>query len=97
MRVYLDGAYRCHARDGEGRITQEHAFFDGKCEAFINAYRFVPAGHTWMREDGAVFCGEMIAPYMDIAPAMAAQRVWDEATADAAACAEAYDKGVQSA
>lgn len=39
-------------------------FFDGKCEAFIAGYRFVPRGETWTREDGTVFAGEMIAPWL---------------------------------
>lgn len=97
MKVYIDEAFRCHTQAGEGLTEAESAFFDGKCEAFIEAYRFVPSSCTWKREDGAVFPGEMIAPHTDIAPALAAQQVWDETIAGAAEYAAAYDEGVQSA
>lgn len=43
----------------------ETDFFDGKCAAYIEGYRYVPAGETWTRPDGAVFHGEMIAPAED--------------------------------
>ena len=41
----------------------ETDFFDGKCQAYIEGYRFVPAGETWVREDGVAFRGEMITPW----------------------------------
>ena len=41
--------------------------FDGKCRQYIEGYRFVPAGKTWVREDGEVFHGEMVAPWRDYA------------------------------
>ena len=37
--------------------------FDGKCAEYIEGYRLVPAGETWTRDDGALFSGEMIAPW----------------------------------
>ena len=37
--------------------------FDNKCDAYIEGYRFVPSGKTWVREDGVEFAGEMIAPW----------------------------------
>lgn len=97
MKIYIDEAFRCHMQAGEGMTEAESAFFDGKCEAFIEAYRFVPKGSVWRREDGAVFHGEMIAPHADMAPALAAQQIWDKTIAEAAECAAAYDEGVQSA
>ena len=45
--------------------TVETNVFDGKCAAYIEGYRFVPAGQTWTRSDGAVFQGEMISPAED--------------------------------
>jgi hypothetical protein len=38
-------------------------FFDGKCDAYIEGYRFVPNGETWTHPDGTVFRGEMITPW----------------------------------
>ena len=49
-------------------IAVETDFFDGKCNAYVEGYRYVPAEETWVREDGVVFTGEMIAPW----------KPWDE-------------------
>lgn len=51
--------------------------FDGKCDAYIEGYRFVPAGETWTREDGEVFEGCMVAPWVDWATLDAAQREYE--------------------
>lgn len=66
MKIYIDYEYRCHTSNPEGIYTTvETDFFDGKCPAYIEGYRCVPAGATWTREDGVVFHGEMIAPWKD--------------------------------
>lgn len=51
--------------------------FDGKCDAYIEGYRFVPAGHTWRRDDGVEFAGEMISPWRPWAELDAAQREYE--------------------
>lgn len=61
--IYLDGDFGCHVSPGDGLAPVETDFFDGKCAAYIEGYRFVPAGETWVREDGTVFHGEMVAPW----------------------------------
>lgn len=65
MLIYIDAEKKCHT-ENDGTM-QEHdvSFFDGKCKAFIEGYRYVPQGETWTREDGVVFEGEMIAPFID--------------------------------
>lgn len=61
--VYIDSEYRCHASNSDGTLREiEMSHFDGKCDAFIEGYRFIPAGESWTRSDGIVFQGEMIAP-----------------------------------
>ena len=61
MKICIDAERKCHASgDGSG---VEVAFFDGKCEAFLEGYRYIPQGETWTREDGKVFRGEMVAPW----------------------------------
>lgn len=63
--VYIDNDFKCHAiNDGTMREV-ETPFFDGKCAAFIEGYRFVPAEESWIRSDGVIFTGEMIAPWKD--------------------------------
>ncbi|HIR87235.1 MAG TPA: hypothetical protein IAC00_08865 [Candidatus Limivicinus faecipullorum] len=69
----------------------ESEFFDGKCTAYIEGYRFVPAGESWTREDGQIFAGEMIAPAEDSRILDAAQEAYEEAqkeNADALAALE---------
>ena len=61
--IYLDSDFKCHTTTDGTLTTEETDFFDGKCDAFVEGYRFVPAGQSWTREDGAVFRGEMAAPW----------------------------------
>lgn len=63
MTIYIDTDYKCHTTPGTGLTAVETTAFDGKCPAYIEGYRFVPDGSTWVRSDGAVFHGEMIAPW----------------------------------
>lgn len=65
-------------------VGVENEFFDGKCDAFIEGYRFVPAGASWTREDGVVFTGEMIAPWKPYSELDAAQREYERELAQAA-------------
>ena len=66
MTIYIDDDYKCHTSDEGNMTTVETDFFDGKCAAFVEGYRFVPDGCTWTRSDGEIFHGEMIAPWQDI-------------------------------
>lgn len=76
--VYLDSDFKCHVAD-DGTLTQvETAFFDGKCDGFIEGYRFVPAGESWTRSDGVVFSGEMITPWKDFSELDRAQREYEQ-------------------
>ena len=62
MRIYIDDDFRCHVTNPDGVYTAvETGFFDGKCDAYIEGCRFVPAGKSWTRSDGEVFTGEMAA------------------------------------
>ena len=87
MTIYVDKDYRCRTSNPDGIYTPvETDFFDGKCDAYIEGYRFIPAGAMWTREDGAVFSGEMIAPWKDWNELDTAQRDYErEQLADALA------------
>ena len=61
--IYLDSDFKCHISGDDTMTAVETAAFDGKCDAYIEGYRFVPSGKTWVREDGVEFSGEMIAPW----------------------------------
>ena len=65
MLIYIDTDYKCHAEDDGTMQEHDVPFFDGKCTAVIEGYRYVPAGEAWTRSDGVVFEGEMIAPFED--------------------------------
>lgn len=65
MTIYLDSDFRCHLTDDGTRRAVETDAFDGKCASYIEGFRFVPAGETWTRPDGAVFAGEMITAAED--------------------------------
>jgi hypothetical protein len=77
--IYLDSDFKCHTVNDGTMLPVETDFFDGKCEAFIEGYRFVPKGESWTRSDGVVFTGEMIAPWKDYALLDAAQRLYEQA------------------
>lgn len=71
--IYIDSDFKCHvANDGTLR-TVETEYFDGKCDIYVEGYRFVPDGETWVRNDGVQFIGEMVTPWKDIAVLAAAQ------------------------
>lgn len=77
MTIYIDFDFKCHT-ENDGTMQQiETAFFDGKCDAFIQGYRFVPSGEVWVREDGAVFPGKMIAPWKPYDELEKAQAQWE--------------------
>ena len=65
MTIYIDNDYKCHLENDGSMIEIETDFFNGKCRKLIEGYRFVPAGQTWIREDGEIFTGEMISPLKD--------------------------------
>ena len=83
MKVFIDSEYKCHTEEGEGRREFLTPFFEGKCRAFIEGYRYIPEDETWEREDGTVFRGLMIAPWKDYAILSAAQEAYEEARREA--------------
>lgn len=72
MKIYIDSDYKCHISDDGTMTAVDTDFFYGKCPAYIEGYRFVPAGETWVRADGTAFPGEMITPW----------KPWEELDAD---------------
>ena len=73
MIIYLDSEYRCHVQNDGTMRTFEVPEFDGMCDSYIEGYRYIPTGETWMREDGIEFTGEMLAPYDDYVELQAQQ------------------------
>ena len=77
MMIYIDSDFKCHVTSGEDLTPIETDAFDGKCDAYIEGYRFIPVGQTWTRADGVVFTGEMIAPWKSWAELDTAQREYE--------------------
>lgn len=75
--IYIDSDFKCRvANDGTMKVVETN-FFDGKCDTFIEGYRFVPNSESWTRSDGVVFHGEMVTPWKDYAELDAAQREYE--------------------
>ena len=73
------------SQDESGGLTvweDVNEIFHGKAQAFIEGYRVVPEGATWVRFDGAVFVGLMISPAIDYAVMEAAQAGYDQGQAE---------------
>lgn len=106
MIVYIDDEYKCHVSNPDNTYRAcGLEFADGKCDTFIEGYRYVPMGETWTRSDGAVFHGEMIAPWKPYSELDAAQREYEkqllkelqENSIPVADLEAAYQEGVNSA
>ncbi len=79
--IYLDREYKCHTADDGTGIPVETDFFDGKWDAFVEGYRYVPAGKVWVREDGRRFSGPMLAPWRDYSLLAQLQQMYEQLTA----------------
>lgn len=77
MKIFIDSDFKCHAEDDGSMREVETNFFDGKCRAFIEGYRFVPVGEEW-EYGGETFIGEMVAPWRDYNTLMELQAQYDE-------------------
>ena len=92
--IFIDSDFKCYTSNNSAvKEIFETDFFDGKCDAFIEGYRFIPAGESWTRSDGFVFRGEMIAPWKPYNELAVAQAQYE---ADMAELSAAYQEGVNS-
>lgn len=78
MTIYIDADYKCHTATADGLTAVETDVFDGMCAAYIEGYRFVPAGASWTRPDGVVFQGEMVTPWKPWRELDNAQREYEQ-------------------
>ena len=91
MTIYIDNDYKCSLSDDGTMREFDVPFFDGKCAAFIEGYRYVPSGETWTRADGQTFRGEMIAPCRDYSQISEIQTAVDRALAQAQQTIDEYE------
>lgn len=79
MTVFIDAEYRCHVSDDGTMLPVETDAFNGMSDEYIEGFRLIPEGHTWVREDGIHFTGEMIAPHKDYVELLGKQLLRDQA------------------
>ena len=91
MTIYIDSDYKCHTSPADGLTAVETDSFNGKCQQYVEGYRFVPSGESWTREDGHTFTGEMIAPWRDYALLAEFQAIYEEEQAKQADMAAALE------
>ena len=82
--IYIDQDYKCFTTPADSRREVKTNIFDGKCVEYIEGYRFIPIGETWMREDGIVFSGEMVSPWKPYAELEKAQMTYEKQQYEAA-------------
>ena len=78
MTVFIDAEYRCHVSDDGTMLPVETDAFDGMSDEYIEGFRLIPEGHTWVREDGIEFVGEMLAPHRDYVELMGKQLMYEQ-------------------
>ena len=75
--IYIDDEFKCHIKNDGTMTAIETSAFDGKCDTYIEGYRFIPEGESWTREDGVTFKGGLITPWKPYAELDAAQRKYE--------------------
>lgn len=79
MNVYIDSECKCHVSNPDGTLREfDIPLFDGKCDAFVEGYRYCPEGESYTRDDGKVFYGECITAWTDYSELEAAQREYEQ-------------------
>ena len=99
--IYIDSEFKCHTVNDGTMTAVETDFFDGKCDAFIEGYRFVSSGESWTRSDGVIFHGEMITPWKDYVELDSAQREYErtqfaQANTQLEQLTSSYQEGINS-
>lgn len=81
MKIYLDKNFCCYVEESSFTVqSADVSYFDNKCKAFIEGYRYIPEGQFWTRPDGIILQGEMITPYKDFAILESVQKLYEEST-----------------
>ena len=96
MKIYIDNDYKCHVSDDGTMREFDVPFFDGKCQLFIEGYRYVPEGERWIKPNGEFFRGEMISPWKPYNELERAQMQYELAQYEAALTAIESALGVVS-
>lgn len=63
MTIYIDSEFKCHLENDGTMREIDTVCFKGKCEAYIEGYRFIPAGETFVNSKGRTILGETVFPW----------------------------------
>lgn len=77
-KVFIDSEYNCHTNNPDGIFREiVDPFFDDKCQTFIEGYKYVPVGESWISPNGEVFTGVITnwKPYSEL---YSAQREYEK-------------------
>lgn len=78
MKIYIDSDCKCHTTNPDSNYREfDVPFFDGKCQTFIEGYRYCPEDESYIREDCEVFYGECIVPWKPFSELDSAQRAYE--------------------
>ena len=78
MTIYLDSDYCCHLEDGDDRQAIETDAFDGMGSVFIECYRLIPEGESWVNPDGVAIHGFALFPAIHSSRFELAQKQYEE-------------------
>lgn len=78
MKIFIDSNYKCSVENEGAKQEIETDFFSGKCKSYIEGYRYIPEGATWVREDGVEFHGLMVTPFVDYTILMKIQEQYEK-------------------
>jgi hypothetical protein len=90
MKIYIDSDFRCHTAPAENLREFDVPYFDDKCTALIEGYRYEPAGEG---RNGEVYPYDRITPAVDYTLLKIAQDQYEQDIAEAAA---SYWEGVNA-
>ena len=77
MVVYLDSNFCCHViNDGTMREI-ETDYFKNQCQTYIEGYRLIPYGESWISPSGITYEGLMISPCIDYTSLAQAQAQYE--------------------
>lgn len=81
--VYIDDEYKCHAANQDGNYREvDGYFFEGKCDAYIEGFRYIPFGENWTNDDGHVIHGRAIIAWSPYNELDEVQRVYERQLID---------------
>ena len=79
MKIYIDSDYYCHITDPNGIYREvETNIFIGKCDTYVEGFRYIPIGESWISPEGVEIHGGYVAPWKHYDGLDAIQREYEQ-------------------